>query len=311
MRRLLVALLVLLPAVAQAQITPLFQSDIRAATSPNFGFDGMDDGDCDGSTTCSWTRLAGVSPRGNDAIRVTLYSAGVNAQPSLFWYSSGSVLPTVTQGNSIFVRWSGRIVAPVNWRSDFGGTNNNSAGGKTFILGNGCGVDAGRMIATWGSDATRLVPYFDIDQNVNGFQVRGDIASGLFDTWVDVQMEFDSSTTDVTTDGALKVWINNNTYASPTDQATGIAIPSSTWGPGGACTGEIHWVFSPFNALGVGGSFVMDFADLVIDDAFDPNWHGGGGGGSSGPYRFRFRVEWLTLPLGLLASVWLLRGRAA
>ncbi len=297
-RVLCVVALVALPTRTWAQTTPIFESDIRAAAAPDYGFDGSVD-DCGAGTNCTLSRLAGASPSGNDAIRLVATATGDAAQFDVYWFNDDNSMPAVTQGQTRYVRWRYRFNSPIYWPSNQGGVNARSAGGKAFIIGNSCNEEEGRVIASLGTNApNRNDPFVELDRNIDGLNI---VAPNLTaDTWHSIQIAMVSSSTSVATDGALRLYVDTNTVGSPTDSASGFALPSATWGSSALDCGLI-WGFSAFNELALTGTFSVDFADFEYDDEFDPNWHGGGGGDGTTYYRFRFRASANPAPWGLVA----------
>ncbi len=303
MRRLLLATLVLLPATAQAQMTPLFASDIRAATDTLWGFSNNDQS----FFTDAWTVTRVTGPAGgntDDAIRIVGIATDRDEQDGSHLYTS---MPeaTVAQGATRYFRMRIKVNSPIRWPSNVSGTNANSSGGKVALLGNGCGLSGDRVIFTIfdPGDSNRDGPVaLRIDKGVS---TEADIDTFLTpDQWESFQFRMIGGTTAVSTDASYAVWKNNDTVGSPTATATGFAWNNTGLGQtstgGAGC--QLQWGVDAFNHLAddtfADANFSIEIADLEYDDEFDPNWYSGGGATYS---RFRFRSSVEPTPWGLVA----------
>lgn len=233
-------------------------ADIFTATyaSDTGNWDGQD-----GNTTYRIQgRVAGAGPHGLDAFEVARVSDVFAGQH----YSGHNVtLSNYAQGTSRFYRWH-------EWHDPDNNYNNNTQDEppeynqvlrhKRLILGDSTG------------GAHRVIINVDIDRNgdalpfIRGiFDGEGLGTTGTFpkNTWVAVQLEVRWDATA----SYIKIWLNNDTYASPTATATaGARTPSNNGFTGfGTYTN---------NGSEVGGIHTWRDAAFRVATTFDSNWYG-------------------------------------
>lgn len=264
---LLSALLLASPAAAQHAFT----MDYSAEAAPDAGW-GTGAAYADRSTF-TITRLAGGGPAGQDAYRMTLdYDAGASSFGGQFNWGWRAVLSNPSQpgnGDSQFYRWRMKMDAATNYRCrDWeDGSEPVNCINKILLINDGCGTSACRPIMTVESDRTagnyQLVMQKDggADQAKTPFYEEG--------VWIDVQLEVRWSSTNGAADGYYKLWIDNDTYASPTASATGIQLNVSD-NPGYTRFGSYmnHGVASD-------GTYAWTHADFETGPTFDASWDAG------------------------------------
>lgn len=310
MRLALVGLLVALPSLAQAQITPLFRQIISAAEAPDYNWGNVNETEY--GVSHNVTRVAGGSPSGNDSLRIVGIVVSTNTQTGSHLFRS---MPeaSLAQGGVRYVRWRYYVAPNPVWPSNVGGTNGQSAAGKVIIVGNGCGFSGDRFIVSFEAtnSTTRANPSIHVGKGVSSDFHSVSITP---DHWYSVQHRITTSSDDVTADGRLDTWVDedNATEASPTASTTGITLDSAGYGSSGGC--QLQHGIDTFNYLSdavANPSLDLQIADFEYDDEFDPTWGDVGGtppAPTSERYRLRFRSALLALPFAGLASVWLLRG---
>ncbi len=166
----------------------------------------------------------------------------------------------------------------------------------------------------------------DYDSNHGGFSVKAGLISPCvgpvkmtYDTWYHVQVEIKSSNS---SDGFIKLWVNNNDMSAPDAELTGINYNVGKWQDG---TGKLGQFWNDQNASRDQG-FIMD--DFELDTALDDSWFPtnnngvpicdptdttcknnlpGGSSGGSGSCR-TIGIFSLTLLAGL-AATWFVRRR--
>lgn len=275
----LVGCLVLLqPSGTLAQRTPIVKSDIRAATAPNFGCDVWDR-----TNEGAWYTLKlvpGGSPSGKDSLRfegIPTKALGDHGWGCSF---SNSLEPSPKQGAARYARWRVKYVSPVNWRSDNRGgrfsANRRTAPDKQFILGNTCehAPYAPTRVILWqyAAPPDRKKPLLALTQNIGD---GTDFLPVPVDTWLNVQIRIQSSSTDAASDGTLSIYVNNNDVNKPTASEKGLHVRTAGWGPD-TCQGSmIVWgdgSYNPLSAEDPTTSHIMELADFEYDDEFDASW---------------------------------------
>ena len=288
-RLLLAAVLALLPSLAQAQstcttggtCTPIAKMacGTAGAAFPTCGADSLGN---ETHLNVFWSRSyqTGVGPNGEDAYRITHIGTTDTAQE---YYHMGLHwgVPAVGQNTCRYFREMIRFNAPIDWNDDAGGR----FGMKHVMWGQDGTNDSSRGIYNLRSDLT--VPgdvhepsqvLIRVEKNVDGGNTRTDVHDLTSATWYYVQIEMCTSVTSGSSDASIKVWVNNNTYASPTAQnGAGFAWPAL----------DLNLVRLGFygESLGVSGDAQYDIAKFEYDDQFSTNWNGAnetGGGVSSG-----------------------------
>jgi hypothetical protein len=68
--------------------------------------------------------------------------------------------------------------------------------------------------------------------------------------------------------GRVAIWLNNNNYSAPSRVSPNFNLPARAWN-------NIRLGFYSNASLAASGRVVFEVTDVVVDDVFDPNWHGG------------------------------------
>jgi hypothetical protein len=90
-------------------------------------------------------------------------------------------------------------------------------------------------------------------------------------TWLNIQLETQTSSSGTATDGALRLWVNNDNYSSPTLQNTGLQLVA-----GGADSRYI--MFGGYNntdGVPSGATNIQQYTDFEISTAFHSGWNAG------------------------------------
>jgi hypothetical protein len=313
----------LAPVAAVAQTTPILRSDIRAATAPNYGCDGWDYS----QQGLWWTMslIPGGSPSGNDSLRIRALPTNDAGNRGWGCRFAQTMEPSPPQGSVRYARWRIKYISPVNWRSDSCAVppctaNNRTTPDKLFILGNTCEAAPHQptRIIYWQNAAapSRSQPLNILSQNIGQTGPPSGGQTGFFsvpiDTWLNIQIRIESSSTTTAFDGRLSAWVNNNNIAAPT-----VATPRDTqirtsgWGRNTCSASHIVWGDGSYNPLTDDDSTanaVQEIADFEYDDAFDPNWAIGVPGAPTNLRVIPGGENLALLPLGVLGVV-LLRRR--
>jgi hypothetical protein len=276
----------LLPAGAQGQTcvgpggcTPIAKLDCSVS------YPGCDSDAYNSAGNADFTRqnLGAVGPNGETVVRTTL----VAQTPSTAEFDTnawGWIVPSVAQGQCRYHRLRIRFVAPLDWEDESSGR----VGVKMVNQGTTGALDGNRFIANVRSD---LFPTEDdhdpahilnrSEQNINGGDTRIDYHQLGADTWYALQWRICSSTTTSSADADQDLWVNNNTFGSPSASAVGgFNWDTTGWGDGATPTVQLDLIAQ---GPGASNSAIYDIADYEYDDEFDSNWFradGGGGGGS-------------------------------
>jgi hypothetical protein len=247
----LVALLAAVSTPAAAQMTPITALNCTDANFPN----------------CGWGNW-GLNPHytltrvGNGA-RFALVpgSAGSLTQFYMGW---GVAVPQANQGDSRYIRLRIRINSPVNpagvgdlWTDKF------------IILGDGSD-NSSRVIVELRPNMTDNGLETRIQKNIAGDEARTPLVGIPMDQSVSLQFEARSGSA-----GRVAVWLNNNTYSSPTRVSPNFTLSAAAWN-------NLRVGFYSNASLASNGRVNFEVTDLQYDDQFDPNWHGGGSGGGGG-----------------------------
>jgi hypothetical protein len=258
----------------------LFTPDFSQSTVELMGFtDSIAATDPNGRTVR--TVVIGAGPAGLNTVRfehlpISEAAVGVigNTQNTHGSKIAGGSYTGVAQGSSFFIHMYLRLVtltdiSGYNPPPEAPSTTDDALTYKTSIWGHNSGGSDARLIlqSKFGDfyGGWRVFPADNID---SGPEVAFDVADG----WVALTIEARSASTIGGSDGYFKVWLNNDTYASPTAQQTGIQIDSVD-----APTGlERLWTGFNFNEFGnetlAGGSLIYEIGGLQLRDDFNSSW---------------------------------------
>lgn len=238
------------------------------------------------NTFWSWSWQNGIGPGGVGGVRISLIGTTDEAQEFYVGGHQWSV-PAVGQNTCRYFRETIRFNSPINWVDDAGGR----VGGKHIAWGQDGTNDSSRFFVNLRSDLS--VPDSNLettevllqaDKNVDGPPSQTsvhDLTSGVV---YYLQVEACTSVTSGSSDGSIKVWINSNTYASPTaSSSSGFAWPALDLNQ--VRTG-MYW-----ESMAVTGNVSWDVYDFEYDDQFSTDWNGHsiGAGGAGAVYRLRFK----------------------
>lgn len=220
-------------------------------------------------TTWDWERRDASGPQGQTCTEWNDPPSGVGEEyMGRSWTSPG--LPSITQGNSVFVRWYWKPVTPFTDLGDFAI--------KQFILGDADpNPDDSRIIATfqaWSDSRSPQCPgantncyAWDVDRNINGWYASCQ-GCGSNDTWIAMQVEIDTSSTTIANDGAFRLWVNNDVQGSPDDDSLNRALPATYSGQFG------FGMFGPTDDWGPDVKFLTCMVE--VGPTFDNTWTSGG-----------------------------------
>ncbi|WP_291988321.1 hypothetical protein [Luteitalea sp.] len=236
----------------------IFAADFSSAV-PLAGFDGVS-GEAELGVTMSRTHLPTGGPSGGPAYRFTWLHdpAQVNAGDGYggeYYLGWGVDLGTApTAGQSRFMRLRLRVVSGSNARTlDSSDGTASTVAMKVFIMGDGA---SGRPILELLCNRDASVATLRPARDGAGY---GDNTITI-GSWASVQMEAVAGA-----GGALRLWINNNTYASPDEEQTGLSMGAATWDQFGCGYYSNRMIASD-------GSFGLELADLEVGTAFDAAW---------------------------------------
>jgi hypothetical protein len=251
---LVVALLSAIEPVTGQQAV-LFRMDTSTAAWPEAGFPWTVADEIESR----WSRqlVPGAGPQGQNVAQLT----ELPGAPQHGWGWHGHVVPDLAQGGTRFYRWRHRVTAASNCL--------HTPSNKLLIIGQGCQGGRCRVIVQPKCNPQRMVQYnFQIDGGVYQMETGYVYPVG---TWLNVQLETRTSSTESAADGALRLWVNNNNYASPTIQNTGLQLSS-----GG--TESSYIIFGGYNNAGdvpSGSTNVQQYTDFQIATTFDGAWSQG------------------------------------
>jgi hypothetical protein len=241
------------PVIGQS--TVLFRMDTSATAWPEAGFPWIVTDEFE----VRWSRqlIPGAGPQGQNVVQLTELPGG----PQHGWGWHGHIVPDLAQGGTRFYRWRHRVTAASNC--------SHTPSNKLLVIAQGCPGGRCRVIVQPKCNPQRMIQYnFQIDGGV--YQVETGYVYPV-GTWLNVQLETRTSSTESASDGALRLWVNNNNYSSPTIQNTGIQLST-----GGSESSYI--IFGGYNnASGVpaGATNIQQYTDFEIATAFDSSWSRG------------------------------------
>lgn len=196
-------------------------------------------------------------PGNRSWLRQTHHVAEVHEQYYHGWEKLG--LASLSQGQSRFFRWRLRVGA------GFNATGVEDAWTSKFIIWGDGQVDGSERIMV--HVAPRFVAedfHISLGENISSERTPDyELTKG---SWQSIQMEVQTSTTSSTDDGEFRVWINNDTYASPTEDFVGVSLNAEAMD-------NFRFGFYCNATLATGGECVLDFAQIQVATFFDDAWH--------------------------------------
>ena len=254
-------------APASAQV--IFAMDYGSAAAPNAGWSAVTQ-----TSHFTRTRIPGGGPNGLDAYELAQRAnpGGQDHGGQFNWGWRGDVEAVdPSQGSRRYYRWRMWFSPNTNFRG-VGWEDGNPSGlqNKLLIIGDTCGSRC-RFILTYQADRN--------SGQVKNFRLQLDGGVDLADTgaypigqWLDIQVELQSGSSSSTSNGAYKIWVNNNNYNSPSAQRTGIVLRPDNW----------KYVFiGGFMNDGLASDGVHTYrqTDFQVATTFNSNWSTSGGGG--------------------------------
>lgn len=306
MRRLLWAALLALvvPAGLHAQGTILLTEPFDDADFPDYNGTAI-------ATDARWTRhaLAADAPcGGGDSVQYEHLSAAVGSFGGDYGFGVNYSLSSQSanfpaDGGSVFVRFRFKVSSDTNWqgRDQSDGSDVNYIRTKVVMWPNS------------GSDASGMRVVFHTE-NQNG-PITGQYLMRLGDgstnwqtayswargSWYAVQYEIQFSNPSTGNNGELRIWVNNDTYASPTQQRSGSGgtFVNSVTGQdirrSEMINGNLRIGAYENNGLQSDGIHKQHFADFEVGTAFDSAWYSDCGSESGGPDPVSIRKRWLRI----------------
>ncbi len=248
------------PTLAQV----FFNMDYSAPAAPTAGWP---NGAVPTTATHDRVRVPGGGPNGEDAYDLTQRYAP-NEQGyggEFYWGWNGDIEASdPPQGARRFYRMRMRFSPSSNFRGIFRDGTPTTQTNKVLMVGDGCGRNSCRVIVSYrGGDNGRQVEFLRVA--LDGGEVPADTPPLSVGQWLDIQIELDSSTTTSSSDGAFKIWINNNDYSRPTAQRTGIQLNPVRWR---------YTFLGAYNNNGLASDGVHSFRQTGFQAAttFDANW---------------------------------------
>jgi hypothetical protein len=243
----------------------IFTADYSTLTGnwPNFW-------DAEEGTKFNSTLLSGTGPSGRNAIRLAQIPGG-GVQ---FNWGHYDVPAHVAAGVSRFLRGRVYFDPTSNWRSTSWQGGGDTYYKNKFVIMGGNGSD--RMImnheASRDSNNVRWIIQYDgggeasnqaHTSGVGAAETGETYAEGSWISW-QIEVRWGSSS-----QAYIKLWLNTDTYASPTCSVTNFAATV-----GAPNTGD--WQHGAFSNEGcqVGGVCTYAHADFRVATFFDSNWHG-------------------------------------
>ncbi len=248
----------------------IFTADYAAANFPTYGFTSAIAGAGGGD----WTRSAasGAGYGGSDALLLT-QTPGGNAD---FGWGNVQTLTPPTQGVVWYLR--GRLMISAD--SDFQGIDQDNSteipysSGK-FLLMPGGSVDPSiRVSILWESQHSPTTGFFKLylGDASGGWQTDYVCERGVWTHW---QIEVRSSSVEDADDGEMRIWVNQNTYASPTqvrlppgsyqDFVPDLVINTSAWT-------EAGYGRYQNKGLQADGTLEIYHSAFEIGTTFDASW---------------------------------------
>lgn len=244
----------------------IFTMDVSAGAANLAGFDGTS-GDGEIGVTMTRTHLPTGGPTGGGAYRFTWVhdasqnnaGAGYGGEYYLGWGVDTGVAPSV--GSLYYTRLRFRIVAGSTCAAlDSADGTASYAGVKALIVGDGA---SGRTILevrafpeNWGGPPGPVTAEIRPAADGAGY---GSFAITL-GTWYSVQIE-----TLTGAGGHLRLWGNNNVYASPDIEQTGLAMGAATYD-------QVGFGYYSNRMIASGASFGMEYSAFEVATTFDAGW---------------------------------------
>lgn len=238
----------------------IFRATYTAAAYPNLGWGSSE-------TQMLGVRfdrsfIAGAGPQGQGIVRFAArHCPGCSENGGQ--YNTGNRRDMAStdppNGSKRYLRWRMRFAGNHRGLPWGGGSGPSTIQNKIVIVGDGCGANC-RFIMTYQTETA----------GVRNFRLQKDGGAEVVDTgsypngqWLDVQVELAPNTNST---GSYAIWVENNTYATPTARKANIAFVS---------TGHKYVWFGGYmnDGLMADGTHSYDSTDFEYGATFDPNWN--------------------------------------
>lgn len=261
---------VALSATATANATgpsagsPFFRMDYSAGAAPLAGWSGTRGPGPDAAVS----RQVGIGPAGEDGYLHTLSHIGPNAGDQYWGWNRTFTGAPFAYGDRVYLRWRQRWRPGANCRAyEQGGTGLLSGiwRNKILIVNDASSSATSRFIIQVECTRSPLQYYWRL-QKGGGVDFTSTPNFPVNSDWMDVQVEMQYSSAAGATNGAYRIWINNNVQGAPTAQRTGILLHAD------ATPGNVAFGYYYNNAVFSDGNVGWEHIGFEIDDDFDPAW---------------------------------------
>jgi hypothetical protein len=238
------------------------EGDIFTASYATLGGNWPNTWDAEEGVKFNSTLLSGTGPSGRNGIQLAQIP---NSGTQFNWGHYGTPSGPAA-GVSRFLRGRVNFSSSSNWRSDSWQGGGDTYYKNKFVIAGGEGTD--RLImnheASRDSNNVRWIIQFDGGLGPGqGIEETGETyAEGQWHSW-QIEVAWGSSA-----QAKIKLWLNTDTYASPTLSVTNWAASL------GSAPGD--WQHGAFSNEGcqTGGVCTYSHADFRVATTFDSNWHG-------------------------------------
>lgn len=225
---------------------------------PNYGLSGYG-GESNCGTDVAITRIATGGPDNRPYLRyvITTSIAEFGCTWTIDSPYGNPASPTITRGQSMFMRASYKAITSTDQTQKFFETNHGTGDSRSITV-----------VKQWDDPSNNYV----ISQGLDGGDIP--ITGSLLTTgnWYNIQVEVRFSNPENTANGYHKVWINNDTYASPDYFDNNIVVDyRSTDTPG-----EEYVALSGYHQGTVNPGREFHIADFRLGPTFDASWHSSG-----------------------------------
>jgi hypothetical protein len=233
------------------------------------------------NTNFTRAHLGNVGPDGQGVISLRQLSnrSGSFSGGQFGWGWRGRIEAVQpAQGVVRYYRWLFRFSSSTNFRGiDWSnGANADYLSNKMFILGEGGDGNRQRVIVESLESSPRTAGQFRLRLAIDGGETAVYTRNLQVGTWYYVQLEARSGRSSSSIDGRYSLWVNSNSYSSPTVTAGPFVLRTQNWQFVGLGR------FVNFG-LQEAGTHELHIAAFEAGSAFDPDWSGGGGGGGAAP----------------------------
>lgn len=205
-------------------------------------------------------RVASGGPNGLDALEVTFFAVTAGAEPGEEYLGGSETMSNPGLGVARYYRY-------YEWQNasnDFVAMDSTGSDSvvwrlKRLILGDGGGGD--RVIINTNAEAGAA----HLEGIIDGTASVGSTGNVTLGSWYAVQIEVIYNDPSAST---VKLWLNSDTYASPTFTVTEVAVVPSNYGTAG------YGRYSNHRLRTSGNQFIFREAAFRVASTFDSNWYG-------------------------------------